>query len=311
MFFSGINYHIDGVRNEFQKKGDGVTLERKPLLDTIDLCAIHDSYPDCFQNAERLYALLLDIYPDNKREARIIIDVYRLPQFEEFSTIRILTGSKLIRFVKLLENEYGMAERYALMAIRAWASYFSISFDKTVMDLMGKLINPNSISDDEEISIIPDETKVQYKFAVEKIASSVKVGNRYNQIILSNETEIDFQNLYVTVACCHSDITEIGELHYRRLLRGRNMLEVLNQHSDNAITKVSIDEIKFDTLEYEGTWDNNSFKIRARMNKDSDDFEDAEEYYNDEIEDYDIDLELSDDDEPMEIDEDDLLLEDE
>jgi hypothetical protein len=85
----------------------------------IDLKAVIASYPECIKIRSQFASLLHDFYPLDKRSVNIILAIYDSGIAARISGLKSIDSTQVNVFLKLLEDEFGFQERYAIEGIKA------------------------------------------------------------------------------------------------------------------------------------------------------------------------------------------------
>ena len=95
----------------------------------IDLKVVIQNYPNSLKNRIQLAAILHDLYPTEKREVNLALAVYDCGIVNRISKMKTLELSQNRVFIKLLEDEWGIREDYALLAVKLWAMAFNVEIE--------------------------------------------------------------------------------------------------------------------------------------------------------------------------------------
>lgn len=95
----------------------------------IDLSVIINRFSGGIIRAQ-LVSLLHDLYPKEKRDVNLAIMVYDCGIASKLSSVTEIDTMKLQSFIKLLIDDYGLQEKYAIYGIGIWATYYGVTIPK-------------------------------------------------------------------------------------------------------------------------------------------------------------------------------------
>jgi hypothetical protein len=75
---------------------------------------------DCMQSRARLKSIMRDLYPEEKREVNILLNVYESGAPSRIAKQGYISKEEYPIFLKKIINEYAMQEYYAMQALDAW-----------------------------------------------------------------------------------------------------------------------------------------------------------------------------------------------
>ncbi|PXV91158.1 hypothetical protein C8E03_104166 [Lachnotalea glycerini] len=87
---------------------------------------IIEKYPEALSNRQKLRALLLDYFPDKKRESNILLMVFDEDIIVEMRKITSIDNILMMRYIKKLVINYGIYEEVAKEGILNWARAFGV-----------------------------------------------------------------------------------------------------------------------------------------------------------------------------------------
>ena len=102
----------------------------------IDIKQIIENNPACLQSRARLKGLLRDYFPNEKRDVNIVLAVYESGISDNIRRDKDVSAVRVAQYLKQLENEYGIADRYAIEGVQIWASVYGLSIDETISSPM-------------------------------------------------------------------------------------------------------------------------------------------------------------------------------
>lgn len=100
----------------------------------IDLKMVLEKYPDCMETRMKLSGLLRDLYPEEKRLVNIALDVYQCGIPARIAGLTEIDAMQLRAFIKLLDDEHGLQEQYALQGIALWAAAYGVKLEKGTVE---------------------------------------------------------------------------------------------------------------------------------------------------------------------------------
>lgn len=117
----------------------------------IDLKVVIQNYPNSLKNRIQLAAILHDLYPTEKREVNLALAVYDCGIVNRISKMKTLELSQKRVFIKLLEDEWGIREDYALQGILLWTLAYSVTVENDYSKpVIGVPINTEIIESDDK-----------------------------------------------------------------------------------------------------------------------------------------------------------------
>lgn len=86
-------------------------------MDKIDLHELLKKYPDIFNDKTMLRGLLKDIAPGNILDINLVIQAFEIGIQKQISRSSQVTNADVYRYIKIMEENFGTAEKYAYQAI--------------------------------------------------------------------------------------------------------------------------------------------------------------------------------------------------
>ena len=110
-------------------------------------------YPYALNNRQKLRALLLDYFPDKKKESNILLMVFDEDIFTEIQTINSIDKILMTRYIKILVDNYGINADMAQNGIENWGYAFDIKIKLKLINNIPIEENKNNVTEiDAEIS---------------------------------------------------------------------------------------------------------------------------------------------------------------
>jgi hypothetical protein len=86
----------------------------------VDLKKALSVSEDCLQSRARLKGIMRDLYPEEKREVNILLNVFESGAPSRIARQGAVSGEEYKIFLKKIVGEYAMQEYYAMQALDAW-----------------------------------------------------------------------------------------------------------------------------------------------------------------------------------------------
>ena len=94
-------------------------------MDKIDLHELLKKYPDIFNDKTMLRGLLKDIAPGNILDINLVIQAFEIGIQKQISRSSQVTNADVYRYIKIMEENFGTAEKYAYQAINMWCAAYN------------------------------------------------------------------------------------------------------------------------------------------------------------------------------------------
>ena len=95
-------------------------------IEVVDLQKVISDYPECTYDYNKLRGILRDRYPKNSREVNLILNVFHCGIAGQMQKLQKVSQSDMNRFVRFMENEFGVMDRYTVGAVMLWAKALNI-----------------------------------------------------------------------------------------------------------------------------------------------------------------------------------------
>lgn len=96
----------------------------------MNLCIILDKYPQCLESRAKLSAILRDLYPDERREINIVLDIYECGIADKIKPLKSIDALQVQAFCRQLETEYALSAQYALRGLALWLEAYNVTLQK-------------------------------------------------------------------------------------------------------------------------------------------------------------------------------------
>ena len=96
----------------------------------MNLRIIFERYPQCLESRAKLSAILRDLYPNERREINIILDIYECGIANNISQLENIDVLQLQTFCRQLEIEYALPKKFALGGLALWLEAYNVPIQK-------------------------------------------------------------------------------------------------------------------------------------------------------------------------------------
>lgn len=96
----------------------------------MNLNIILVKYPQCLESRAKLSAILRDLYPSERREINIVLDIYECGIADKIKQLKSIDALQVQAFCRQLEVEYALPAQYALRGIALWLEVYSVPIQK-------------------------------------------------------------------------------------------------------------------------------------------------------------------------------------
>ena len=86
----------------------------------MNLRIILDQYPQCLESRAKLSAILRDLYPSERRQINIVLDIYECGIADKIKQLKSIDALQVQAFCRQLEVEYALPAQYALRGLALW-----------------------------------------------------------------------------------------------------------------------------------------------------------------------------------------------
>ncbi len=130
------------------------------------LAGLIRDYPDALSDRKRLQALLLDLFPQDKRKRNLLMIVFDDGIVDEMRGLAQIDKMALHRFVRSVEMGYDIRTRSAEAAVMAWAKAMGLSMEgKDVPEnVMRALAHAQESSPAQKKEWVPCESDSLYEY---------------------------------------------------------------------------------------------------------------------------------------------------
>lgn len=96
----------------------------------MNLRVILDQYPQCLENRAKLSAILRDLYPSERRQINIVLDIYECGIADKIKHLKSIDALQVQAFCRQLEVEYALPAQYALRGLALWLEAYNVAIQK-------------------------------------------------------------------------------------------------------------------------------------------------------------------------------------
>ena len=93
----------------------------------MNLRIILERYPLCLESRAKLSAILRDLYPSERREINIVLDIYESGIADKIKHLKSIDGLQVQAFCQQLENDYALSQDYALLGLSFWLEAYHVT----------------------------------------------------------------------------------------------------------------------------------------------------------------------------------------
>lgn len=129
------------------------------------LAKIIQDYPDALSERKKLQALFLDFFPQDRLKRNTLLMVYDDGIVNELKGLKQLDRIALHRFVKSVEQGYGIRTRSAENAVVTWAQAMGLSMDYGAPSVSAGAASPETAAEEEHAAEwTPVESDSAYEY---------------------------------------------------------------------------------------------------------------------------------------------------
>lgn len=92
----------------------------------MNLRIVINQYPQCLESRAKLSAILRDLYPTERREINLILNVYECGIADKISHLHSIDAMQAQIFCRQLEVEYSLSTKAALLGLSLWLEAYQI-----------------------------------------------------------------------------------------------------------------------------------------------------------------------------------------
>lgn len=144
----------------------------------MNLRIILDQYPQCLESRAKLSAILRDLYPNERREINIVLDIYECGIADKIKQLKNIDALQVQAFCRQLEVEYALPAQYALRGLALWLEAYNVAIQKNEVSAKDSrvLSDPasfeSSVSPNSENSTYLVDAVPEYELKVLTIATA-------------------------------------------------------------------------------------------------------------------------------------------
>lgn len=144
----------------------------------MNLRIILEQYPQCLESRAKLSAILRDLYPIERREINIVLDIYECGIADKIKHLKSIDALQVQTFCRQLEVEYALPAQYALCGLALWLEAYNVTIRKSeaLFKDSRALASPASyesnVSPDSENSTYLVNTAPEYELKVLTLATA-------------------------------------------------------------------------------------------------------------------------------------------
>jgi hypothetical protein len=146
---------------------------------------IIEKFPEALSNRQKLRALFMDYFPDKKRESNILLMVFDEDIVLEMRKITSIDNILMMRYVKILVDNYGIYEEVAKEGVLNWARAFKIEVNLLSNIQKTEEIEINKVFYEEKIEA--EENEYEFLDVQDAIVIKKFIGFDQDEIIVPNE----------------------------------------------------------------------------------------------------------------------------
>ena len=144
----------------------------------MNLRIILNQYPQCLESRAKLSAILRDLYPSERREINIVLDIYECGIADKIKHLKNIDALQVQAFCRQLEVEYALPAQYALRGLALWLEAYNVAIQKNEVPakdsrvLSGPTSFESNASQDSENSNQIVNTAPEYELKVLTLATA-------------------------------------------------------------------------------------------------------------------------------------------
>ena len=144
----------------------------------MNLRIILDQYPQCLESRAKLSAILRDLYPSERRQINIVLDIYECGIADKIKQLKSIDALQVQAFCRQLEVEYALPAQYALCGLALWLEAYNVAIHKNEVPakdssvLSGPTSFESNVSQDSENVYQIVNTAPEYELKVLTLATA-------------------------------------------------------------------------------------------------------------------------------------------
>ena len=144
----------------------------------MNLRIILDQYPQCLESRAKLSAILRDLYPSERRQINIVLDIYECGIADKIKQLKSIDALQVQAFCRQLEVEYALPAQYALRGLALWLEAYNVAIHKNEVPakdsrvLSGPTSFESNVSQDSENVYQIVNTAPEYELKVLTLATA-------------------------------------------------------------------------------------------------------------------------------------------
>ena len=144
----------------------------------MNLNIILIKYPQCLESRAKLSAILRDLYPSERREINIVLDIYECGIADKIKHLKSIDALQVQAFCHQLEVEYALPAQYALRGLALWLEAYNVAIQKNEVPakdsrvLSGPTSFESNVSQDSENVYQIVNTAPEYELKVLTLATA-------------------------------------------------------------------------------------------------------------------------------------------
>lgn len=199
----------------------------------IDLKSILKTYPDCLSSRASFRAILLDMYPNERRTINIMLSMYESGIVRKIQSKNALLSADVESILSFIENEYGISVKYATEAVYIWAAAYDIPLHEAAPSK--PVVIPNSNLGNPEESTYARQTRTRSHRSYVDLSNDASVHPCPNSSRSVNTDPLEWE----------TSVLPSGNLMISRFV-GVDNDEVIVPNSINGISVTAIGSEAFD-----------------------------------------------------------------
>ncbi len=98
----------------------------------INITPVIANYKDFLRDRTKLYALLYDLYPTERRDRNILMSIYDMGIVDRIQNTNQISVPQMVVYAKIVEDAYGINRDLVLEGLSAWINALGISTEPTM-----------------------------------------------------------------------------------------------------------------------------------------------------------------------------------
>lgn len=230
----------------------------------INLKYILEKYPQHVNDANKFNALLQDLYAEDVRARNLILVAQRVGVANHIKKSTEVSKADLLNYLRTLENNYGIAPKYAYEAVYMWAE----AYDKNIPSYEEENSNAekvnvvtNGIRSFNDVIWQNDEVSVIYKgFVAQKLGTEIAM--LWGNISVTNKTAKPMYGKVVNMKLNGEIIKEVSPIDIQPNAKNILVKTCWGRTTDLKMVGITKEtDIQCASLEFVYDFDNRYFQL--------------------------------------------------